>query len=120
MKRNYKELLNSLKDLTYEKLEVKMNKSEETVENKRFVTFHPSFGYEDFIEGLRPYTDTNEQQLRFQVEDGIFKKFAKQACNVLFHKAEIDKEWKDGEGIPDLNPDERKKLSRQLPRFHFI
>jgi 5-methylcytosine-specific restriction protein B len=38
----------------------------------RTVQFHPSYGYEDFMEGLRPVT--REGQLTYEVEDGIFKR----------------------------------------------
>ncbi|MGY4366801.1 5-methylcytosine-specific restriction protein B [Bradyrhizobium sp. LB1.3] len=38
----------------------------------RFVTFHQSFSYEDFVEGLRAETDETGQ-LRYEVTDGIFK-----------------------------------------------
>jgi uncharacterized protein (DUF2461 family) len=41
----------------------------------RTVQFHPSYGYEDFIEGLRP--DVKDGALIYRVEDGIFKQF----CN---------------------------------------
>jgi len=43
----------------------------------RTVQFHPSYGYEDFMEGLRPVT--RDGQLLYDVEDGIFKKLCDDA-----------------------------------------
>lgn len=37
----------------------------------RLATFHPSYGYEDFIEGFRPRSA--DGQLVFELRDGIFK-----------------------------------------------
>ena len=37
----------------------------------RICTFHPGWGYEDFMEGLRP--KTNEGRMVFEPRDGIFK-----------------------------------------------
>ena len=42
-----------------------------------FVTFHQSYAYEDFIEGIRP--KVNEQELRYELLPGIFKKIAERA-----------------------------------------
>jgi 5-methylcytosine-specific restriction enzyme B len=43
----------------------------------RFCTFHPAYGYEDFLEGYRP--ETIKGQLVFQRRDGIFKKLCEDA-----------------------------------------
>lgn len=43
----------------------------------RFVTFHQSFSYEDFIEGIRAKTE--DGQIRYEVEDGIFKELCEAA-----------------------------------------
>lgn len=43
----------------------------------RMCTFHPAYGYEDFLEGYRPHT-ANEQ-LVFQRQDGIFKALCDEA-----------------------------------------
>lgn len=42
-----------------------------------FVTFHQSYGYEEFIQGIKPSTDKGN--VVYNVEDGIFKKFCDEA-----------------------------------------
>jgi 5-methylcytosine-specific restriction protein B len=46
-----------------------------------FTQFHPSFGYEDFIEGLKPAIKNGATEL--VLTDGIFKKFCKDAMEEL-------------------------------------
>ena len=39
-----------------------------------FVTFHPSYSYQDFIEGIRP--ESSGGQLKYEVESGVLKRIA--------------------------------------------
>ncbi len=50
-----------------------------------FVTFHQSFSYEDFVEGLKAQTD-NEGGLTYEVENGIFKQICKNAIDINYKK----------------------------------
>ncbi len=45
----------------------------------QFVTFHQSFSYEDFVEGVRAETDETTGQLRYEVADGVFKRLCDSA-----------------------------------------
>ena len=47
-----------------------------------FVTFHQNFAYEDFIEGIRPKLDDEDEgngQIRYELRNGIFKQIAEAA-----------------------------------------
>ena len=44
-----------------------------------FVTFHQSFSYEDFVEGLKATTDEGGQ-VKYEIEDGIFKQMCSTAA----------------------------------------
>ena len=44
-----------------------------------FTTFHQSYGYEEFIEGIKPVVDGMDSTLRYKIESGIFKKFCEKA-----------------------------------------
>lgn len=46
----------------------------------RFVTFHQSFSYEDFVEGLRATTNEDTGQIRYEVVDGVFKSLCEAAA----------------------------------------
>lgn len=44
-----------------------------------FVTFHQSFSYEDFVEGLRAEANEEDGGINYFVQDGIFKEMCTQA-----------------------------------------
>jgi len=48
-----------------------------------FTTFHQSFGYEEFIEGIRPVLVSEDgsgaQGIDYEIRDGVFKDFCKKA-----------------------------------------
>ena len=45
-----------------------------------FVTFHQSYGYEEFIEGIKPSVNADGQVV-YDIEDGIFKRFCEKESN---------------------------------------
>ncbi len=63
-----------------EKLEKWKNFKPENKVTKRYemITFHQSYSYEEFIEGIRPGFD-EEEELRYKIEPGIFLRIADKA-----------------------------------------
>ncbi len=56
-----------------------------------FVTFHQSYGYEEFVEGLRPVLDEVEgDDVRYELHDGVFKRIALCAAAEGLKKSEVD------------------------------
>ena len=50
-----------------------------TQERVETVQFHPSYSYEDFVEGIRPELISESKQVTYVVRDGIIKRLAKLA-----------------------------------------
>lgn len=44
----------------------------------QFVTFHQSYSYEEFVEGIKPIVNDNSE-VEYHIEDGIFKKLCTKA-----------------------------------------
>ncbi|WP_236096454.1 McrB family protein [Helicobacter sp. MIT 11-5569] len=73
-----------------EKLNIKLDKDNERVYAKTlfeyfkdkgqiaFITFHQSFSYEEFVEGIKPIVD-DSQNMTYEVKNGIFKELCKKA-----------------------------------------
>jgi 5-methylcytosine-specific restriction protein B len=74
----------------------------------KFITFHQSYSYEEFIEGIRPRFDQDGDgegsALKYKIEDGVFKEMAVSAftqtfksegkAEVLAHTKESSRIWK--------------------------
>ena len=46
-----------------------------------FVTFHQAYGYEEFVEGLRPILDSDAgSEVKYELHDGVFKRIALRAA----------------------------------------
>ena len=60
-----------------------------------FTTFHQSFSYEEFIEGIRPVVSPEEKadassEIEYEIHDGIFKAFCDNAGKPVGGKADAD------------------------------
>ncbi|NDP28710.1 MAG: AAA domain-containing protein [Flavobacterium sp.] len=64
---------NDRKKLTERFKELLIKNSEENKGQIAFCTFHQSFSYEDFVEGIKPKA-TENKQVYYDIEDGIFKR----------------------------------------------
>jgi DNA polymerase III delta prime subunit len=65
-------------------IEILFNSHGKSCNKLEKVTFHQSFSYEEFIEGIRPKTDDKINQVTYPIEDGIFKRLSK--CASLHDK----------------------------------
>jgi 5-methylcytosine-specific restriction protein B len=81
----------------------------------RFVTFHQSFSYEDFVEGIRALPSEGDDQtggvIRYDVEPGIFRKLCEDAVRdkAYEHKVGVREHarvWKIS--IDDAGPSETR------------
>ena len=46
-----------------------------------FVTFHQSFSYEEFVEGIKPNVENENAEMTYEVKDGIFKDISQKALS---------------------------------------
>jgi len=103
------------------------------------IQFHPSYTYEDFMEGLRPVLDENNQA-QLSLTNGVFKSFCMKAgkweSDVINLNLCLDKDWNDLT-IEDLSKhkdnlkgeywnyifeisDQSKKVADAVPPFFMI
>jgi len=72
------------KQIAMQMIGVSTEEELEDNEQYKFVQFHPSYDYTDFVEGLRPKKNYDSKEVGFELEPGIFKIFCEKARKVEF------------------------------------
>ncbi|MGM0549368.1 MAG: McrB family protein [Bacillota bacterium] len=76
---NFEKDYSQLTALEKDKLQLRADKNDDSFKKYlRFCTFHPAYGYEEFMEGYRP-TLSKSGKAAFELQDGIFKKICNDA-----------------------------------------
>lgn len=87
-----------------------------TIENGQceMVQFHPSYDYTDFVEGLRPISDEeNDNHISFKRQNGIFKDFCLKAAQNLLNSTKAQKELKEDIAFDQAYDDLIAKIDNQ-------
>jgi hypothetical protein len=71
-----------------------------------FITFHQSYSYEEFVEGIKPEIDENTKQVIYNIKPGIFKE--------IVGKAKIDLDNKYVLIIDEINRGNVSKIFGEL------
>lgn len=108
----------SLAQVEPDELHLTLTEEDETVQPYEFVTFHQSFSYEEFIEGLRP-VNTDEGQIQYVIQEGIFKRLCREAFNALMRESGIQKVWYEKGKMPTLHPEEEREARKYIDAVPF-
>lgn len=57
-----------------------------TLSRSSFVSFHQSYGYDEFVEGIRPKMDETTGHMRYEVQPGVFLKLCEKAAADPAHR----------------------------------
>lgn len=85
-----KKSLNQILVEPYHDVLERYNKYKNTDERIMFTTFHQSYGYEEFIEGIKPVINVEEsdqETLTYEIKSGAFKAFCEKAKEPVVENA---------------------------------
>lgn len=76
-----------------------------TKENFKFITFHQSYGYEEFVEGIKPVFDSENEDgdITYEISKGFFYQCCENALLLSNYKGKLS-------DFCDLPKDERQKF----------
>ena len=84
-----------------------------TKENFKFITFHQSYGYEEFVEGIKPLFDSENEDgdITYEISKGIFYQCCENALLLSNYKGKLS-------DFCDLPKDERQKFfNENTPKY---
>ena len=84
----------------------------------KFITFHQSYGYEEFVEGIKPVFDrengNEDNEISYKIEKGIFYKCCEDALCLAGYKDGLDK-------FCTLSKEEQQEfLNEKTPKYTII
>lgn len=88
-------LKDEINDQTPELLSIKekiydyQNMKDVEIKRYTFLTFHQSYSYEDFIEGIKPNVSPDSNEISYNIEEGVFLKMCNKARNDLINNYAI-------------------------------
>ena len=81
-----------------------------------FTTFHQSMSYEDFIEGIKPEIEEDEEGRKsviYEVKKGIFKQIAEEARKIRYQSEELSQQYTFDDAWDDLVSEAYEYLEKE-------